>query len=271
MAAYQTSMSDDDRWALALYLKSIQIQRNTGSALTIKKVDTIPSSADAEQWNTVDYLDLPLAGQIIFNTRHFTPIITNMRVKGLYTDTEVALVLEWNDKKPNTGDDGFPSDAVRLQFPVLIPEGQEKPYFYLGDKNRPVHLWLWKLSGNHVSEQNAKGQKEDSIIEQDKNDLKSSSSYKNGLNRVVFRRQLDTSDEKDIVFVPGKFIPFSVSVFDGQNREEGNRAAVSAWYYVMLEPPMPIKVFLMPPLAALAFIGASMLIRKKLKNNERLS
>jgi DMSO reductase family type II enzyme heme b subunit len=265
MASFQDAYTDEDRWALAHYISSLQIERNTGSALTVKKVNAIPSSVDDEQWDNVDYIDLPLSGQIIFKPRQFSPTILNMRVKSIYTDTEIAVMLEWTDKKPNKGDDGLPPDAVRLQFPVEMLEGAEKPYFYLGDKNHAVNLWYWKSSDNQVVELHAKGQREAPKVRQEKTDVTATASFSDGLYRVVFTRQLDSGDENNITFSPGRFIPFSVAVYDGQNNDQDNRATVSAWYYVMLEPRTPLKVYIAPPVAALAFIGISISIRRKLR------
>jgi DMSO reductase family type II enzyme heme b subunit len=265
MASFQDAYTDEDRWALVHYVSSLQTERKTGSALTVKKVNAIPQSGDDEQWDSVDYIDMPLSGQIIFAPRQFSPTILNMRAKSIYSNEAIAVMLEWTDKKPNRGDDGLPPDAVQLQFPVEIPSGAEKPYFYLGDKNHNVNLWFWRSSDNQVEELNAKGQRKESRIRQEKTDVTVTADYSDGLYRVVFTRLLDSKDENDVTFVPGKFIPFSVTVYDGQNNEQGNRAAVSAWYYVMLEPRTPLKVYIAPPVVALAFIGMSMSLRRRLK------
>jgi DMSO reductase family type II enzyme heme b subunit len=265
MASFKDAYSDEERWALAHLVKSLQVARNTGSALSVRKVDTVPSATDDERWNTADYLDMPMSGQLMFEPRQFTPLITNVRVRSLYSDAEIAVMIEWTDKKPNKGDDGHPSDAVRAQFPVTLSDGTEKPYFYLGDKSHPVNLWYWKASDNTAIEQNAKGHKEGDLVGQEKNDIQASANYSNGQYRVLFRRPLDTGDENDITFTLGKFIPLSVTAFDGEQDEQGNRATVSGWYYVMLEPPTPLKVYVMPPLVGLAFIGAGIGIRRKLK------
>jgi DMSO reductase family type II enzyme heme b subunit len=268
MASFQDAYSDEERWALAHFVASLQTERKTGSALSVKKVDAVPSSTDDEQWNTADYLDMPMSGQLMFEPRQFTPVITNVRLRGFYSESEIAVMLEWTDKKPNKGNDGRPPDAVRLQFPVTLSDGAEKPYFFLGDKNHPVNLWYWKSSDNKAVEQNAKGHKEDALVRQEKNDIQAAVNYSEGHYRVLFRRSLDSGDENDITFIPGKFIPVSVSAFDGEQNEQGNRATVSGWYYIMLEPPTPLNVYVMPPLAGLAFIGAGMFIRRKLKENE---
>jgi DMSO reductase family type II enzyme heme b subunit len=267
MASFQTSYSDEERWALSHFVQSLQVERKTGSALSVKKVDAVPTSTEDEQWNAAGYLDMPMSGQLMFKPRQFTPLITNVRVRGLYTEAEIAVMLEWTDKKPNKGDDGHPSDAVRAQFPVTLSDGAEKPYFYLGDNTHPVNLWYWKASDNAAIEQNAKGHKEDALVQQEKNDIQASANYSNGHYRVLFSRPLDTGDQNDITFTPGKFVPLSVTVFDGEQDEQGNRATISGWYYVMLEPPTPMSVYVMPPLVGLAFIGAGIGIRRKLKKD----
>lgn len=265
MASFQDAYSDEERWALSLYVHSLQVERKTGSALSVKKVDTVPTTTDDEQWNSADILDMPMSGQLMFVPRQFAPVITNVRTSGLYSDTEIAVMLEWTDKKPNKGDDGHPPDAVRIQFPVMLSGGAEKPYFYLGDKSNPVNLWYWRASDNAAIEQNAKGHKEDALVQQEKSDTRAVMNYSDGHYKVLFIRALDTGDTNDITFTPGEFIPYSVTVFDGEQDEQGNRATISAWYYVMLEPPTPIKVYLMPPLAALACIAAGVSVRKKLR------
>ena len=265
MASFQTSYSDEERWALSHYVESLQVERKTGSALSVRKVDSVPVTTDDEQWSSVDYLDMPMSGQLMFEPRQFTPVITNVRVRGLYSDSEVVLMVEWTDKKPNKGDDVHPADAVRMQFPVTLSDGPEKPYFYLGDKSNPVNLWYWRASAEAAIEQNAKGHKEDALVQQEKNDVQAEANYSDGRYRVLFIRPLDTGDENDITFTPGKFIPLAVAAFDGEQDEQGNRATVSAWYYVMLEPPTPMKVYVMPPLVGLAFIGAGIGIRRRLK------
>lgn len=265
MASFQDAYSDEERWALAHFVTSFQTERKTGSALSVKKVDAVPASTDDAQWDSVLYLDMPMSGQLMFEPRQFTPVITNVRVRGLYSDSEMALMIEWTDKKPNKGDDGHPADAVRAQFPVTLSDGAEKPYFYLGDKNHPVNLWYWKASDNTAFEQNAKGHKDADLVNQEKNDIQAFANYRDGHYRVLFKRLLDSGDENDITFTPGAFIPLSVTVFDGEQDEQGNRATVSGWYYLMLEPSTPLKVYVMPPVVAVAFIGMGIGLHRKLK------
>jgi DMSO reductase family type II enzyme heme b subunit len=190
--------------------------------------------------------------------------MSNVRVRAIYTDSEVALMLEWTDKKPNTGDDGFPPDAIRLQLPLQIPTGAEKPYFYMGDKKHPVRLWYWNADEDDASEFIATGPGEQSISKQEQTDVKAIASYEDGLYRVLFTRQIDTKEKDNIAFTFGKFIPFSVAVYDGLNREEKNKDSISVWYYLMLKPPTPLEVYILPPLASFATLGLGILLHRKL-------
>lgn len=263
MTSYGDTLSDEQRWALAYFVKSQQLKRNLGISLRGKRVTAIPSSTEDNLWESVDYLDLPMAGQIIFEPRDFTTMMTNVRVRCVYTGSEVGVMLEWNDKKPNRGDDGLPPDAARVQFSSKIAEGTGKPYFFMGDRKLAVNIWSWKASDNLGVEFNTKGPTD--MTQQEKQDVKVIAAYKDGLYRVIFRRLLNTGDQDDPVFEIGEFIPFAVTLYDGQNHEENNKGAISAWYYLVLEPPAPLRAFVLPPLAFLAALGLGLTLRKKLR------
>lgn len=265
MTSYQDSLTDEERWALACFVKSRQLQRKLGAALRVKKVDAIPSATNDKIWEQVDYLDIPMAGQIIFEPRHFAPAIANARIRGVYTASEVAILLEWTDKKPNQGNDGLPADAIRVKFPSKLSEGTEKPHFYMGDKKREVKIWQWKASDGIGVELNAKGFRD--LAQQEKQDIKATWTYEEGLYRVIFKRALDTKDQGAIVFEAGRFIPFSVGLYDGRGKEEENKGSISAWYYIMLDPPTPLKVYVLPPVVALVVLGLGMLLHKRLRTD----
>src|SRR6202142_3173837 len=252
MTSYGDTVSDEKRWALAYYVKSQQQVRKLGLALRVKKVTTIPSSTDDPVWNNVDYLDLPMAGQIIFDPRDFPALITNARVRGVYTGSDLAVMVEWTGKKPNKGDDGHPPDAARIQFPSKSSEGTE-PFFLMGDKKSAVNIWQWKASDNLGVEFNAHGPL--ALMQQEKQDIQVVPSYKDGLYRIMFKRALQTGDKDDTTFEVGKFTPFAVTLYDGRNDEENNKGAISAWYFMVLEPPTPAKVYVLPPIAFIAVLG----------------
>ncbi len=262
MTSYGDTVPEEKRWALAYYVKSEQKVRNLGLTLRVKKVDVIPSSTDDPIWQTVDYLDLPMAGQIMFDPRDFTALITNARMRAVYTSSELAMVIEWTDKQQNKGDDGLPPDAARIQFPSRVPEGAQ-PYFFMGNKKLGVNIWQWKASDNLGVEFAATGTEQ--VTQLEKQDIKVVASYTDGLYRIMFRRSLNTGDKEKTAFEIGTFMPFAVTLYDGRNNEENKKGAISAWYYMVLEPPMPATVYILPPAAFLLVLGIGLILHRNVR------
>src|SRR5574341_1309544 len=72
----------------------------------------------------------------------------------------------------------------------------------------------------------------------------------------LFRRSLATADTANqLQFRTGRAIPLAVFAWDGSNGETGTRMAVSAWYSLALDTPVPARVFVSPVVAALATFG----------------
>ncbi|MBF0566102.1 MAG: c-type cytochrome [Nitrospirae bacterium] len=264
MTSYMDSLTDDKRWALAHYIKSLQLTRKPGVAVRVKKVEALPSSTDDPAWEKLEYLDLPMGGQLMFEPRNFTPVITNARVRGVYTDKEIAVMVEWSDKRPNKGGDNKPPDGVRIQLPSNDKEGSERPYFYMGSRKAPVELWQWQASDeNGAMQLTAKGY--DAVSPVGTRGLSAAGTYNDGLYRVIFKRAVSTGNEGDALFQAGRFAPFSVTLFDGQNGEEGNKGAISAWYFMMPEPPTPMRVYVFPPILSLCTLAAGIALHRRLR------
>jgi DMSO reductase family type II enzyme heme b subunit len=262
MTSYGDTVPEEKRWALAYFVVSQQQTRNLGLSLRVKKVDNIPATTDDPVWKGVDYLDIPMAGQVIFDPRDFTTPITNARIRGVYTASELAVMIEWDDRQQNKGDGGLPPDAARIQFPTKLTEGA-RPYFFMGDKKLGVNMWQWNASDNLVAEYTAAGP--DAVTKQDKQEVKVVATYTDGQYRVLFRRALSTGDDKHTRIESGKFTPFSVTLYDGRNNEQDKKGAISSWYYMMLEPPTPVKVYILPPIVCLIFLGIGLLVHRQLR------
>ncbi|MBF0338119.1 MAG: c-type cytochrome [Nitrospirae bacterium] len=269
MTSYLDSLKDDERWSLAHFIKSLQVTRKLGLALKVKLVKSLPAGADDPVWKEVEYMDLPMGGQLMFEPRHFTPTITNTRVRGVYTSTEIAIMLEWTDKQPSKGADNVPSDTAHIQFPTKMEEGAERPYFYLGSRKATVNLWQWKASeDNKVASLTGKGY--DMAPEpKEKQNVTAVGTYTDGLYRVIFKRALNTGVADDSAFAVGKFIPFAVQLFDGNNGEDANKAAISAWYFLMTEPPTPLKVYVMPPIVTVLVFAVGLIMHNNMKTQRK--
>jgi DMSO reductase family type II enzyme heme b subunit len=257
------------RWALAYYVKSLQVPRHLGSLVkAIRLTGDLPQDPNDSKWNDIPYIDIPLAGQIIQNPREFTPSVDDVSVRACYNDKNVAFLLTWDDRTKNTATTGktFP-DAVQIQLPIQIPpdpSNSPKPYFLDGDKEHPVNLWYWDAQTNQAHQEIARGTSQISP-ENGASTLSAKSVYDDGMWKVEFIRPLTTNNSNDLQFEVGKFIPIAFSVWDGGNGEHGNQRSISSWFYCLLIPPVKASVYIIPVIALIFGILLEFWAAKKAK------
>ncbi len=265
------SLSDEDRWALAHYVRTLQLQRKTGLSLLAKLVEKLPSDPDDPLWDSVEYLDIPMVGQVVAEPRMFSPRVDNVRVQALYDNKDVVFRLVWDDiteSKPDPTSKIF-EDAVAIQFPVTVPTGSKRPYFLMGDADNPVHLWHWGSERSGATELNAKGAKQIQAQSESGQQVTANLKYDAGQYRLVFKRSLSTPDlDLDVQLAPGQFIPMSFFAWDGTNNETGMRSSLSSWYFVLLEPTTEATVYLYPFVMILVMGGAEWWFISRLRKNK---
>ena len=64
-------------------------------------------------------------------------------------------------------------------------------------------------------------------------------------------------------------VPVAFQVWDGDNGEAGNQAAVSTWYFLALEEAVPVSVFVAPIAAFLLTAGLGMVVVARAQKRER--
>ena len=247
----------------------------------------VPEAPDAAAWAEAEPMDVRLTGQVVAAPRWQNPSIELVTLKAAFNDTEIAFLLEWDDPFEDlTHNDaavldttelsrvgGYNSyvaandmvtrqletfrDAVALQFPVRLPEGTVKPHFMRGAASTPVQLWTWKADleaggGRSVEEAIARGWRQTPQVQSDdKSQVSAQAVWDQGRWRVVMKRPLTTGERNDVQFRPGVFIPLSVNAWDGSNGEHDLIMSLSTWYFVLLEAPVPVRVYLLTVLAFL--------------------
>jgi len=119
-------------------------------------------------------------------------------------------------------------DAVRLQFPVSIPAGAERPHFLLGGPGQPVALWHWRADlnergGNAVVKERGEGwERPVAELPAEAQDVSGQGVWAEGRWRVLMTRPLVPKDPAtDVTFEPGRLVPFAVHAWDGANGEKG--------------------------------------------------
>jgi DMSO reductase family type II enzyme heme b subunit len=240
-------------------VSSLQTPRKLGFTLVAKRVEKLPSDAADPLWDSVDYLDIPMVGQVVIEPRMFAPRVDNVRVQAVYNDKDAAFRLVWDDStetKPDPASKIF-EDAIAVQFPVTVPAGPKRPYFLMGDEENPVNLWRWGSARSGAIELNAKGANQIQPQSESAQQVAANLKYVDGQYRLVFKRALSTPDrDLDIQLAPGQFIPLAFFAWDGANNETAAKSSLSSWYFLLLEPTIPATVYLYPFLAFL-LMGAA--------------
>jgi mono/diheme cytochrome c family protein len=131
------------------------------------------------------------------------------------------------------------SDAVALQFPYGKVEEPKKPYFLFGDSANPVDIWFFDLAKKAPEQFIGRGSRD--LASQGQADLEAIARYDRGEWTVIFKRTLRVMG--GVPFEEGAFVPIAFSVWDGFNRERGNKRGLTGWFYVHLEPGGPRSAF----------------------------
>jgi len=271
MASFQDSLPDEDRWALAHYVKSLQVKRQLGYTILATHSEKLPDDPDDPIWDTVVYMDIPMVGQVTIEPRMFTPKVDNVRIQAIYNAEGVAFRVIWDDttqNKPDPASEIF-EDTVAVQFPVITPTGSKRPFYLMGDEDNPVNLWRWSQERSKAIELNANGSKNLKAQDDGGQEVAGKIKYDDGQYRVVFKRTLSTSDkDHDVQFEPGKFIPMSFFAWDGVNKETGVKCSISSWYFLLLVPNTPVTVYIYPFVVLLMMGGAEWLLIKRIRKNK---
>ena len=131
-----------------------------------------------------------------------------------------------------TGPDTELSDAVALQFPLAMPTGVRRPYFIFGDAQNPVDLWFRDLGAGEGS--NWVGRGSAAVTPSDVEPPETWTRYEDGEWAVIFKRR--RKGRGAISFEQDTFVPIAFSVWDGFNRERGNKRGLTGWRHVYLQP-----------------------------------
>lgn len=312
MPSFSDVLSEEERWHVANFVMSLCPKREIDPLTDKPKISFVlksnyvqgelPSTLDDEKWKEIDPLYIGFGGQITHKPRNFVRLVDDMWARSVYNDTEIAFMFVWNDRNqshiseeakkidPNTmpevppggdpiaykGVRNWPvfNDAIAIQFPAKWQElvAPEKPRFIFGDSKHSVDLWKWESDGT-VKEYTGKGW--DNLQYRDDQHVKLvQADFQDGQWRVLIKRALKTDDtENEVQFEQGHYIPTVFFAWDGHNGDAGRKMSITSWYYTILEPPVPMKVYLYPPIVALFVVGLQFWVYTrfdiKRRNNKR--
>ncbi len=181
----------------------------------------------------------------------------------------------WGDEEGAStgGDAGIPvsefSDAVAVQLPVTLPTGIRKPYFLLGDGENPVDLWFADMAGSGIRQFECRGSTSCEPSASDEFEIEKS--YESGAWTVIVKRSLKSS--KNATLREGGFVPVAFSVWDGFQRERGNKRGLTQWMYLYTTPrELPSAVGPMIKAALIALVAELVLffwLRRRFTKGEQ--
>ena len=256
-----------------------------------------------EMWTKRERRIVAMGGQITHKPRNFVNRIDDIWVKSLYNDENIVYMFQWDDRTksvaegdldwdptevnldaygvkeqpPKTGEEGsiaahqnnytVYNDGIAFQFPIKWQElpPPAKPRYLWGDDRYPVDIIKWDASGKILS---LKGSGWDQDFEQ-RDDFEEKlkvlkSEWKNGQWTVMVQRPRKDDYEEYAYFEAGKYIPTVFFAWDGHNGDAGRKMAVSAFYYSILEPPIPKETYIYPFVigAGVVFLEGWLLARR---------
>jgi len=280
-------LSVEDRWHVANFIMSLadDSRRVKEGETVIKGVsrEVMPKNEDDPAWNEISGTAFRLVPQIIQKERFFIPSNDIVIVKAVFTEKEIAFLLELDDRTMSVpGDsiaealswDGFSPDAIAIQTPVVIPELMEKPYFGHGDGSHPVSMLYWN-SGS-VEKPDAKmmltatGSKTRVESDSAAAGFDVSASYHDGTWKLMMKRNLTTPNkDKDTQFEVGRYIPIAFANWDGSNGEKGSKHTMTTWYWLLLQPETGSKVVVYPAAVFMFLVIGQLLFSAYLRKSEK--
>jgi len=275
-------LTDQELWHLAQYVASLSPAKpEVRDVIRAGRHEgALPATPEDSAWKSVESYFFPLAGQIIRKPRWFAPAVTGVWVQALHNGDTIAVRVTWHDRSQSpdtawlahvarvyrslTQDDTIPvgtwPDQIAVQFPRRIPDGMERPYFLMGSAQEPVYQWRWTSARGGPGTAVAGTARGIERFDAMNGGVAGQARYDSGEWSVVFKRALATADSSnELQFRTGRAIPVAFFAWDGSNGEHDGRMAVSAWYFLALDEPTPLRVYISPVIAAALTLALGML------------
>lgn len=253
----------------------------------------ISDDPENEMWVQRERRIVALGGQITHKPRNFVTRIDDVWIKSLYNNDNIVFMMQWDDRTksvaqekpewdptevnldtygvkeqaPKTGEPGSIAaaqnnyrafnDAFAFQFAIKWQElpPPAKPRYLWGDNKYPVDIVKWEADGT-VRSFKGTGWDQDFEERDDFNEklkvLKSE--WKDGRWTLMVQRPRKDDYEEYAYFEAGKYIPTVFFAWDGHNGDAGRKMSVSAFYYTILEPPIPKETYIYPVVIGLGVV-----------------
>ena len=287
-AVDQKLVTDEQLWHLARYVHDLSpAAPPVREVIRAAQVASLPSGPADSAWARADAFWIPLVGQVIAKPRWFAPTVDGLWVEAMHDGQRLALRLSWNDpsRSPDPAWDewlarlsgavtsadgalatGQRGDRVMVSMAPHPADESRRPYFLGGSAKDPVYAWCWTSTPDRASEGTARGLGTFTPS----GALTHAAEYAHGRWRVQLVRPLASADTSRVPALrTGLAIPIAFQVSDGTSGEDDVRSAVSTWYAVYLDVPVPTRVYLTPVVSMVLTAGAGLVLVRRAQRHAR--
>ncbi len=287
MPEHSTTMSLEDRWAIANYVMTLRegsVAPKPGeTVIEAMRIDgPLPSDPKDAAWDSAPAMTFPMSPNIIKEPRIYFSLNDFVTVRALYNDDDIAIRIDMDDRTYSVPGDPLERayaledveatrDAIAIQLPVELTGTSEKPWFRHGDPKHAVTMWYWAApsvepeAAEMAMILDAKGP-DTAPVPRQSSDLKASGEWKNGRWQVVFTRARETENPADIALRDGAYIPIAFADWDGLAGDKGGRHSFTSWYWLRLEPQAnPLRLYGLPIAMALLFGALFVLLARRMR------
>jgi DMSO reductase family type II enzyme heme b subunit len=238
--------------ALALFLFSCSVNvedclrdESCGPAIQVVSHDgSLPIDPYDPFWDTgAAAVKVELGPQMITNPKWPNPSTSEVMIRAVKNNDEIAIMLEWDDqtKSSNFDHSALYVDRAAVMFPVNADK--EAPSITMGELGMPVNIWQWKAIGGErgqpgvkdnfnpklayqtIEDLNAEGYS--TLTDQNQQDIKGGAVWKNNKWRLVFNRSLTNVHANDVQL--NNSVLMATAVWDGSNKELNGQKGIAGW------------------------------------------
>jgi DMSO reductase family type II enzyme heme b subunit len=281
-------------------------------AVRAKLKDQVPTDPLDPVWNTIPGTEFPVSPQVHWQKRIQQVTVKSIKVRGVHNTKQIAFLLEYADPTQDPADGAaveFMVGDKKAHFahgqPMLQVEGGPVNIWYwrndtpgaadmtamgFGTLKKQAQQdvqakAVWKDEKTKVRykqrslilRKDAKGEQikdpktGDPLFDEETKQVEEDVT---GVWRVVFVRNLSTTDSQDAQFQPGIFPNIAFAVWDGHKlesgdvRESGSQKGVTSWWYFTAEPAPDYSIYLYGLVAVVVAAGVEYVIIRKVRKGQ---
>jgi len=148
------------------------------------------------------------------------------------------------------------NDGIAFQFPIKWQElpAPRKPRYFWGDERFAADITKWTADGTLAVYEGTGWDQDFNEIDFQEEVSVVKAEWVNGRWTVIIKRPIKGDYEEVAYLEAGKYIPMVFFAWDGHNGDVGRKMAVSAFYYLVMEPTIPNTTYIYPILMGVGII-----------------